>query len=151
MTTNSGRFRKKDYRYFQMAKEQAMQSTYDRVAVGCILVYKNHVIGAGFNNKKTCPQQKRANKKRNFNHNSNRPINHYMHAEISALRSVPYTVAQSICWRNVDVYVYRISPGHSLGMGLSRPCAGCMSELTNLGIKNIFYSGNNGFVYEEIY
>lgn len=142
--------KKKDYRYFDFARQEAEKSDYKNISVGCVLVYKNHIIGSGHNSNKTCPQQKRANKKRNFNKATNKPIQHSLHAEIAAIRSVPYTVDKSICWRDVKVYIYRICPGLDLGIGMARSCPGCMSELKKKGVQHFYYTTSDGFAYEKV-
>lgn len=142
--------KKKDYRYFDFARQEAEKANYKNISVGCVLVYKNHIIGSGHNSTKTCPQQKIANRKRHFNKTGKRPVSHSMHAEIAALRTVPYTVDKTINWREVKVYIYRISPGQSLGIGLARSCPGCMSELKKKGVQHFFYTTSDGFAYERI-
>lgn len=150
MTKGYDLLKKKDYRYFQMAKEQAEKSDYNNIHVGCVIVYKNHIIGAGHNSSKSHTRQKRANRYRDFDFGGAKPIVHSVHAEIAALNSIPYPVSQNICWRDVKIYVYRICPGKPLKQGMARPCTGCMSELKKLGIKNYFYSTESGYCYEEI-
>lgn len=141
---------KSDYKYFEMARKEAEKSDFDNFHLGCILVYKKHIIGRGHNSTKTHPKQKEMNKYRHFN-KSNKPVNHSLHAEIAALNSVPYSIAQNINWADVKVYIFRISKGRNLGMGLARPCAACRAALQSLGVRHFHYTGNDSFIYEEMF
>lgn len=140
-----------DYKMFEKARQIAKTSTYKTYNIGCIIVYKHHIIGQASNSSKTHPKQKKYNRKyRNFK-KSNRPIIDSAHAEIRALADIPYPIAESIDWSKVKVYVYRICPGKDLGMGLSRPCPACLNALRDHGIQNIYYSTDTGFAYERIF
>lgn len=142
---------KRDYRYFEMARQEALKSDFSRFHLGCILIYKGHTIGRGFNSDKTDPLQKKYNKERKFNKSSKQPIKHSIHAEIAALKSVPYPIAESIDWSKVKVYIFRICKGKTLGMGNARSCAGCMKALRDRGVQHIYYSTNDGFAHERIF
>lgn len=141
----------RDYKYFDLARQEAKKSTFGKFNMGCVIVYHNRIIGRGSNSDKTDPSQKHYNRERNLNKNSNKPIRHSRHAEISALKNVPYPIASTIDWSKVKVYIYRISPGHDLHMGMARPCAGCMKALREKGIRRIYYSTKDGFAKEELY
>lgn len=142
---------KRDYRFFELARQQASQSKFDRFHVGCVIVYKGHIIGRGANADKTHPLQKKYNKKRNFNHGGTKPIKHSVHAEIAALSSIPYPIQDNIDWSKVKVYTFRIAPGKSLGQGCSRPCDGCLAAIRDKGIRKIYYSTDDGYAAEEIF
>ena len=145
-------FKKSDYRWFEAARKEALQSDFENIHIGCVLVYHGHVIGSGHNTNKTCPQQKQYNSYRKFRKNPNgKPINHSTHAEIAAIKSVPYPIEQNIDWSNVKLYVFRISKGKSLGQGMSRPCPSCMKALKDKGIKKIYYSTDEGFAFERVF
>lgn len=34
---------------------------------------------------------------------------------------------------------------------MARPCPACMSAIKELGIKNIYYTTDNGYAYEKYY
>lgn len=34
--------------------------------------------------------------------------------------------------------------------GMSRPCPSCMAAIKDLGIRNIYYTTNDGYIYERI-
>ena len=77
--------KKSDMRWFEYAKREAEKSTFPRFHVGCVLVYKNHIIGAACNTDKSDPIQKKYNRYRHFNnYESHKPVTHSAHAEIKA-------------------------------------------------------------------
>lgn len=139
-----------DYRMFDAARRVALQSDFDNFHIGCVIVYKKHIIASACNTNKTSPKQKKYNRKRNFN-KSSKLTKHSMHAEIRALSLIPYPLQQTINWREVSVYTYRICRGKRLGHGLARSCAGCMAAIKDMGIKKIYYTTDEGFAMEELY
>ena len=46
----------------------------------------------------------------------------------------------------LSIYIWRGKNGSRM---LSKPCPACQAALKDFGIKNIYYTGNNAFVYEE--
>lgn len=140
------RLRKADMRAFDEARKVAEMSDYPGFKIGCVLYYKGHIIGRGCNTNKTNPTQKRYNRYRKFN-KSPKPVRHSSHAEVQAVRSVQYTVAQEIDWKKVKCYTYRISPGRTSGHGLSKPCESCEHLLKDLGVREFFYTLDDGYGY----
>lgn len=136
---------------FEKARQVAQTSTYGGHSFGCVMTYKKHIIAMSSNSSKTHSMQKQYNRKYRKFKKSDKPIMDSGHAEILALADILYPLAQSIDWRQVRVYVYRISPGRRLGMGLARPCAACMAALRDKGVRHILYSTNDGYSHEEIY
>ena len=142
---------KSDKKMFTAARKVAMESDFDSFHMGCVIVYKHHIIGAASNSDKTHPMQARYNEYRKFNKTKN-GIKHSLHAEIAALATVPYPLGIDVEWKNVKVYIYRIAPGRQKGFGLARPCPGCRKALKDLGIRHIYYTGNEGnLIYEQLY
>lgn len=138
-----------DIRMLNKAIQIAGQSPFKQFKTGCIITYRGHIISMAHNVEKTSPAQKRYNKFRHFNHQSQ--IVHKTHAEMLAINKIPYTVGKSINWNRVHVYVARIASGLENGIGMSRPCPACMAAIQDLGIKNIFYTGPNGnVIYERL-
>lgn len=139
---------KKDYKNFEYAKNEANKSDFHCSHTGCVVVYKNSIVGKGHNTSKTHPIQKRYNRKyRDFNPGN---IIDALHAEMMALLSIDIAVSLSIDWSKVKIYVYRISPGKELGFGLARPCPACMAALKDFGVQNIYYTTDDGYAYEKI-
>lgn len=140
-----------DVKYFELAREIAEQSSFPRFHVGCVLVYQNHVLSMASNTEKSDPLQKKYNRYRHFNHTTKGCINHSGHAEMMALKKVPYPVAQQVDWKKVKCYTYRICPGLPYGMGISRPCRACMTAMRERGIRDFYYSTDMGYAHERIY
>lgn len=145
------KFSKSDYKYFDLARRAAEEATYEPFRLGCVMVYKGHVISTGSNSHKTHPVQERYNKKyRNFKYNG-QMIKNSLHSEIDALTKIPYPLDQQIDYSKVKVYVYRLAPGLPLKCGCARPCASCMAALKDKGIQHIYYTTDSGFSYERIF
>lgn len=151
MTFSVLNLKKSDMRYFDLAVKEAMQSPFPRFHVGCVVVYKGHVISSAHNTNKSDTVQKKYNKYRRFNNeNSSKMINHAAHAEIKALKKIPYPMSIQIDWKKVKIYVARVAPGLPRGYGMSRPCPGCMAYIKELGIREIYYTTDMGYAGERI-
>lgn len=132
---------KSDYRYFEKARQAAMISDYYKAHIGCVAVYQGTVIGIGCNCNKTHPTQKFYNKYR-VPSDSMLPK---LHAEINCINSIKHL---NINFSKVRLYIYRIRKDQPFG--LSRPCPSCMAAIKDLGIRDIYYTTNDGYVYERI-
>ena len=144
------RLTKFDERMFEKAREVADTSNFDHFHLGCVITYKHHIISKAANSYKTHPVQKYYNQRfRNFRKGI-RPCNHTVHAEIAALSSIPISLENQINWREVRVYMYRIAPGLPTGHGMARCCPACLAALRNKGIRHIYYTTDEGYVYERL-
>lgn len=132
---------KTDIRYFDKARQVALISDYSMVHVGCIAVYHRNIIGIGCNCNKTHPIQKYYNKYREESDG----MLPKLHAEINCINQIKY---MNIDFSKVKLYVYRLRTDQPYGM--ARPCPSCMAAIKDIGIKDIFYTTNDGYVYEEI-
>lgn len=140
-----------DYRMFEKAKELAETSDFYPFKLGCVITYKHHIIGQGVNANKTNPKQKYYNKRyRKFSRGNGMPCIHSIHAEIAALNSIPYPVAEQIDWKQVRVYIYRVSKGHKSGHGNARCCPACRNALVDKGVRHFYYTGDDSFIYERV-
>lgn len=139
-----------DMRYFEAAHREAEKSDFPRFHVGCVVVYKGSIIASAHNSNKSDPKQKKYNRYRHFNHTTKTCVNHSGHAEMIALKKVTYPIAQQIDWKEVKLYVVRIAPGLPGGMGLSKPCPSCEHRIRELGIRNIYYTGNGSYIHERL-
>lgn len=132
---------KSDYKFFDKARQVATISTFKRPHIGCVAVYQGQIIGVGFNCNKTHPQQKYYNRYR-IQSDSLLPK---LHAEISCLNQIKNL---NINFQKVKLYIFRIRDDQPYGMG--RPCPSCIAAIKDLGIREIYYTTDNGYVYEEI-
>ena len=128
--------------FFNKANDMSHYSTDKKYHIGCVAVYHNNVIALGYNNKKTHPMQKKYNEYREVKYNKD--IIPSIHAEMMCLLSIRHL---ELKWNKVSLYIYR-SCTH--GQGLARPCPACMAAIKDLGIKNIYYTTQDGFAYERI-
>ncbi len=136
-------FRNIDYKYFEKARQVSLISDFKKIHIGCIAVYQGHIIGIGCNTNKTHPNQKRYNQYRHIPDDI--MVEHKTHAEISCLNSIK---DMDIRWQKVRLYIFRSRKDRLYGM--SRPCPACMAMIKDMGIRNIYYTSDSGYVYERI-
>ena len=134
-------FRNIDYKYFTKAKQVATISDYSKIHIGCVAVYQGQIIGVGFNCNKTHPTQHYYNRYRKQADN----MLPKLHAEIRCLNQIKNF---NINFSKVKMYIYRIRKDRPFG--LSRPCPSCMAAIKDLGIKDIYYTTNDGYCYEKL-
>lgn len=128
--------------FFRHAKNMSFMSDFYRSHTGCVVVYKNKIIGTGFNTCKTHPIQRKYN---GFRFECDWSP-HCMHAEVHALSQLINN--SDINWSKVHVYVYR---EHKNGVrAIARPCKSCMQLIKDLGIKYIHYTTEDGYADEVI-
>lgn len=136
---------------FDQAKIEAEKSDYERFRLGCVITYKHTIIGRGRNGNKSHPMQRRYNRRfRKFNCTKGQYIHDAVHAEISAITNIPYVVGKDIDWSKVKVFVYRICNGKEFGYGNAKPCPACMNAIRELGIKNVYFTDDDGYSYLEL-
>lgn len=132
---------RKQKSFFEAAEAMSKTSEFPRVHIGCVVTNGNHrIISSGVNSTKTHPIQKKYNKER-FDEDTT----HSLHAELDALLPL---LKEDIDFSKVEVYTYReLADGT---MAMSRPCPSCMKLIKDLGIKNIYYTTQDGYAHEEI-
>ena len=131
---------KTDMHYFDKASKVAEISDFAKINIGCVAVYQGTIIGVGFNTNKTHPMQKKYNRYRNGENFIPK-----LHAEINCLNSIRYL---DINFSKVKLYIYR--KRKSAKYGMCRPCPSCMAAIKDLGIKHIYYTTDDGLVYERM-
>lgn len=134
-------FRNVDYRYFNKARQVASISDYPKIHVGCIAIYQGQVIALGCNSNKTHPRQKYYNKYREESDD----MLPKLHAEINCINQLK---SRNVDFSKVKLYVYRI--GNDRDFRIARPCPSCMAAIKDLGIKEIYYTTNDGYGYEKL-
>lgn len=137
-------FSKTDYKYFSKAKEIAEISDFHKAHTGCVAVYQGQVIGVGYNCNKTHPLQKHYNKYRDIQCNGSEALPK-LHAEMNCIKNIRHL---QINFAKVKLYIYRVRRDQPFG--ISRPCSSCMAAIKDLGIRDVFYTTNYGYVYERI-
>ena len=130
-----------DYRYFDKARQIADISDYSRIHIGCIAVYHGQIIGIGCNTNKTHPAQKFYNRYRE----PSDTMLPKLHAEISCINQIKHL---DINFSKVKLYIYRIRKDQPFG--LARPCPSCMAAIKDLGIRDVYYTTNDGYAYEKL-
>jgi tRNA(Arg) A34 adenosine deaminase TadA len=113
------------------------QTSKSRKKVGALLIHKNKVITQGVNqDTKSHPIQAR------FAEMVGLSEKIYLHAEISALVR---------CRSEVDTIVVARLGGHN-GDELrnARPCPICSLAIKEAGIENIYYTTDDGFLYQYL-
>ena len=127
-------------RFFQIAKEISLLSTFKRTHIGAVVVEGKRVISTGFNSNKTNPLQERYNRFRDFDE---KLFPACEHAEVHALNNL---IGKPVEWKRVSIYTYREANGQR---ACSRPCKACEKLIKDLGIKNMFYVDMEGNYCKE--
>lgn len=130
-----------DYKYFDKARQAALISDFHKTHIGCVAVYQGTIIGIGCNCNKTHPMQKKYNKYRKKSDG----LPPKLHAEINCINSFRHL---NINFSKVKIYIYRIR--NDQPYGLARPCPSCMAAIRDLGIRDIYYTSNDGYVRERL-
>lgn len=136
---------KKNLTYFKAAGKIALLSTFHKgrgVQVGCVIVYRNHIISSGFNSDKTDPVQMKYNRYRFINNSSP----HTIHAEINAIKPI---MNRDIDWSSVEIYITRVLRKDG-SFAMARPCPSCMKLICDMGIHKVFYTTDIGYAFEII-
>jgi deoxycytidylate deaminase len=143
---------KRDARMMAQACAAAYGSDFESVKIGCVLANKNVILSMDCNEAKSDPMQKELNiRYRGFRYPARFSIyEHSLHAETSAIKDVPYPIAQDTDWKRVKAYVFRLAPGLPLGQGLAKPCPACMHALMERGIRYVVYSTETGFATADL-
>ena len=130
--------------YFSKSKSVSFLSDFKQVHIGCVAVYKKQIIGVGYNTNKTHPIQMKYNKYRDLEWNGIQP-KAKLHAELMCLLNIKDL---NIDFTKVKIFIYREDKnGH---LASSKPCNACMRAIKDYGIKDIYYTINNGYNYEKI-
>lgn len=129
----------KDQKYFSLANDLCKLSDFRPERVGCVITLKNEVISVGYNTRKTHPFQAKHSTK------AGNKLAICMHAETSAIIKIMHS---GVNFSRVKIYVYR--QGMTGNKLLARPCKICMGMIKSLGIRNIYYSTNNGYAFEKL-
>ena len=122
----------------------AEMSDFKRARVGCVAVIGNKIVATGFSQQRTHPMQDHYNQFRDFNGQKN--VDAKLHSEIAMLSSVQHI--DGIDWSKADVYIYRLC--RSRPHGISKPCEACAAALSDAGVRNVYYTTDEGFYHLRI-
>jgi len=127
-------------RAYELAKQASYNSDYKQ-ALGAVAIYCGKLLALGWNSHKTHPGQARYNSlERGFDGYS---FQSTIHAEMMVINKIKYL---DINFNKVKLFVWR-GKDHPR---LSKPCAACERALRDLGIRHVYYTGNNSYI-EETY
>ena len=138
---------KTDFHLFQLARECSLKSDYTgggRAHIGAVVSYKGTVLAKGWNTNKTHTQQSKYNVYR-YKDCGNNYLPEKSHAELVALNKIKYL---DIDFSKVKLFVYREFRDGRLAN--CRCCPSCMAAVKELGIKQIYYTTEDGYVKEEL-
>ena len=136
-------------RGFKLAKNASTFSDC-KIKIGAVIMYKSKVISVGYNTTKSNPIQKAYNVYRNANgreYDVERQ-NNGLHAEIMALQHATRSFKGDLSKCSIFVYSEK-KEGYKRLTRLTKPCNACSKRLEELGIRNIYYTTNNGWQYER--
>ena len=136
-------------RGFKLAKNASTFSDC-KIKIGAVIMYKSKVISVGYNTTKSNPIQKAYNVYRNANgreYDVERQ-NNGLHAEIMALQHATRSFKGDLSKCSIFVYSEK-KDGCKRLTRLTKPCNACSKRLEELGIRNIYYTTNNGWQYER--
>ena len=132
-------------KFFEKAKAVSRLSDFRRIHIGSVVVYKNKIVSVGWNTTKGNPLQQKRNEKYRFGKDDK--DKGCLHAEMLALlHARPYL--KGLDMSKVSIYVYRENKYGELRM--SKPCPACDSYIRELGIKDIYYTGADGYCHEML-
>lgn len=125
---------------YELARQASLKSTFKKCHTGAAAIYNNKVLALGWNSDKLSSLQAWYNRERGFD-NTEYPAS--VHAEMMVVNKIRYL---DIDFSKVRVFVWR---GTSTPQ-ISKPCAACERALRDLGIRKVFYTGNDSYI-EEVY
>ena len=129
-------------RYLNMARDASKESKFPKYHLGAVAIYKGSLLAAGCNSKKTNPRQMLLNRERGWRANTNEFYNP-VHAELACLSKIRYL---DIDFSKVRLYIYR---EHKNGVkAMARPCSACRKMIKDMGVKEVWYTTEDGFAYE---
>lgn len=127
---------------FDYLEPLAIQSNEGWARLAAAVAYKGKIISTGVNSLKSHPFQKK------WSRNSE---SIFLHAENNAIHKAVKNeyLSPDFTLEGYDLYVMRMKkdgPDSSFRMGLARPCEGCQRCIAEFGIRNIFYTTNEGII-----
>lgn len=141
MKTQNNGFSKQRLRYFGMAENLAQASEY-KWKLGAVITQNGKVVSTGIATDKTHPEQYRHSL---ITRRLRDEWGQRLHAEFIAMLRLPRNFVVN---NKTDLTIVRVLANGKRSM--ARPCSTCMSKIKELGIRNIYYSTPDGYVYEKL-
>jgi cytidine deaminase len=110
-----------------------------RLAAG--IIYKNTLVSVGVNSYKTDPFQAKYSKNEKAIH---------LHAEVSAIKNALRQLSVDDIQKAtlVVVRVKRKTNKEPYSPAMAKPCSGCRRCMIEFGIKNVYYTGEEGRIHQ---
>lgn len=135
-------YNKRTKRYFDMAKTASHRSDFNNYKLGAVVIYRGGLLAMGYNSTKTSPVQKKYNRMRGYDVEAS-DVQNSVHAEVSCLSKIKYL---DIDFSKVTLYVYREHKNGTKAM--ARPCPACRKMIKDMGIKEVWFTTEDGYGYE---
>lgn len=133
-------------RFFEMAKKASEDSDFHQHRLGSVIVYKGSKLATGYNTTRTSPVQKQYNRLReDYDVDDVGDHMNSLHSEMMALGKIKYL---DIDFSKASIFVYRETRRGRKAM--ARPCEACRAAIRELGIRDIYYTVDNGWCYERM-
>ena len=136
---------------FELAKKASEFSDYNKknIHIGSVIMYKNRILGIGYNTNKTSPIQYKYNyyrEKENKGKRTYKVDKHLpcLHSEMMCLIN---TKDINIDWSKTAIFIYRENCGN---LRNCKPCIACEKALKDRGIKTICYTTEDGYCKEDV-
>lgn len=133
-------------RYFDLAENASCCSDFHgtkKVKLGSVLIYKGKVMSVGWNTDKSSPIQKQFNALRDLD-TTQCTVRHGTHSEMLCLIRAKDL---EIDFSKASLFTYRKKRDGTAGN--AKPCPACAEYIKQLGIKNIYYTTDEGYAYEK--
>jgi len=134
-------------KFFKLAKSASEFSDFKQQHLGAVIVQKGRVLTVGWNTRKEIPMQRHFNSLRGFN-TSEYP--NCAHAEMNAIsKLVRLYNTDDIDFSKTSIFIYR-ERGDNQKLALAKPCVACMAAIRKLGIRHLYYTGNESIISETL-
>lgn len=131
-------------KFFRIAKKESLLSDYNGEHIGCVAVYGGKVLAKAHNSYKTNTTQYFFNSYRIEEKSNIMECPPKSHAETNLYRKIKFL---DIDFKKVTVYIYReFSNGQPAP---AKCCKSCEQLLRKLGIRDIAYTTNGGYIFER--
>ena len=115
-------------KFFDLAEKVSKNSDHPHHKMGAVVARGNKLISVAHNQYRTHPKSNTTYK--------------YVHAEMRAILNARGDT------KGADIYVFR---KNKLGeLAIAKPCEHCMELIAEAGIKNIFYTDTNSYLFYEL-